>query len=75
MFFRTKKSGPREYLQTVENRREDGKVKQRVIATLSRLDELQETRRLDALLRSGARFVAAVSARKPGESPAGPADS
>ena len=34
MFFRQKKSGNRVYLQIVENRWEQGKSKQRVIATL-----------------------------------------
>jgi hypothetical protein len=41
MFFRTKKSGPRTYLQIVENHRSGGKIQQRVIATLGRLEELQ----------------------------------
>ena len=50
MFFRTKKSGPRIYLQIAENRREAGKVKQRVVATLGRLDQLQESGQLDSLL-------------------------
>ena len=50
MFFRTKKSGTRSYLQVVENRWEDGRPKQRVIATLGRLDQLQQTGQLDALL-------------------------
>jgi hypothetical protein len=43
MFFRTKTSGTRSYLQIVENRWEDGRPKQRVIATLGRLDQLQQT--------------------------------
>ncbi len=30
-----------EYVQLVEGRREDGKVRQRVVATLGRLDELK----------------------------------
>jgi hypothetical protein len=60
MFFRIKKSGPRTYLQIVESRREDGKIRRRVIATLGRLDRLQESAHLDALLRSGARFAEAV---------------
>jgi hypothetical protein len=34
MFFRLKPSGPRTYLQIVENRREDGAHRQHVIATL-----------------------------------------
>jgi hypothetical protein len=50
MFFRTKTSGPRSYLQIVENRWEDGRPRQRVIATLGRLDQLQQTGQLDALL-------------------------
>ncbi len=39
MFFRVKPSGPRRYLQIVENRRVEGAVRQTVIATLGRLDE------------------------------------
>jgi transposase len=73
MFFRVKKSQDREYLQIVENRREDGRVKQRVIATLGRLEQLQDSGRLDALLQSGARFaeeVLLVSAHAKGELPA-----
>jgi transposase len=60
MFFRTKTSGTRSYLQIVENRWVDGRPKQRVIATLGRLDQLQETGQLDALLVSGARLAQSV---------------
>jgi len=60
MFFRTKTSGPRSYLQVVENRWEDGRSRQRVIATLGRLDHLQESGQLDALLASGARLSRSV---------------
>jgi len=60
MFFRSKKSGPRTYLQIVENRWEEGRARQRVIATLGRLDQLQASGELDGLLRSGARFADAV---------------
>jgi hypothetical protein len=60
MFFRTKKSGTRSYLQIVENRWEDGRSRQRVVATLGRLDQLQQTGQLDALLVSGARFAQSV---------------
>src|SRR6266436_7447497 len=60
MFFRTKTSGTRSYLQIVENRWEDGRPKQRVIATLGRLDQLQQTGQLDALLASGARLAQSV---------------
>src|ERR1700733_8591226 len=57
MFFRTKKSGTRSYLQVVENRWENGRPRQRVVATLGRLDQLQESGQLDALLASGARLA------------------
>jgi transposase len=60
MFFRTKKSGTRSYLQIVENRWEDGRPRQRVITTLGRLDQLQQTGQLDALLASGARLAQSV---------------
>ncbi|MBV8311189.1 MAG: hypothetical protein JO344_12470 [Planctomycetaceae bacterium] len=53
MFFRTKTSGTRSYLQIVENRWEDGRPRQRVIATLRRLDQLQQTGQFDSLLVSG----------------------
>lgn len=36
-----------EYVQLVEGRREDGKVRQRVVATLGRLDELKASGQLD----------------------------
>ena len=57
MFVRSKKSGAYEYLQIVHSERIEGRVKQRVIATLGRLDVLQKTGRLDALLASCARFA------------------
>ena len=57
MFFRTKKSGPRTYLQIVENHWRDGRPQQAVIATVGRLDELQTNAQVDALLTSGARFA------------------
>jgi hypothetical protein len=56
MFFRTKSAGKRRYLQIVENARENGRVKQRVLANVGRMDELAENGRLEALLSSGARF-------------------
>lgn len=56
MFIRAKKSGDRTYLQIVENERDGQKVVQKVIATLGRLDILQESGQLDSLLRSGLRF-------------------
>jgi len=57
MFVRSKKSGAYEYLQIVYNERLNGRVKQRVIATLGRLDVLQKTGQLDALLASCSRFA------------------
>ena len=56
MFFRIKPSGPRRYLQIVENERDGAKTRQSVIATLGRVEELDATGKLDVLLRSGARF-------------------
>src|SRR4051794_30595415 len=60
MFFRTKTSGSRSYLQIVENRWEGGRSRQRVIATLGRRDHLQQSGQLDALLISGARLAQSV---------------
>jgi len=60
MFFRQKKSGSRVYLQIVENRWEKGRTRQQVIATLGRLDQLQQSGQLQGLLRSGARFCESV---------------
>jgi hypothetical protein len=57
MFFRTKTSGPRSYLQIVENHWRDGRPHQTVLATLGRLDQLQANGQVDALLTSGARFA------------------
>ena len=57
MYFRKKQSQGRIYLQIVESHRTGDQVRQRVIATLGRLDELEASGQLDRLLRSGARFV------------------
>ena len=56
MFFRLKPSGPRTYLQIVENRREDGAHRRHVIATPGRADELAASGALASLLASGARL-------------------
>lgn len=56
MFARVKKSGRYEYLQIVENNRSAGKVQQRVIATVGRLDQLQSKGGVETLIRSLARF-------------------
>jgi len=56
MFIRVKPSGPRKYLQIVESNWQKGKVRQKVIATLGRLEELIDNGKLDGLLRSGMKF-------------------
>src|SRR4030088_2126832 len=58
MYFRKKTSGGRAYLQIVESRREGAQVRQQVIATLGRVEDLRESGQLERLLRSGARFAA-----------------
>src|SRR5271165_3774874 len=57
MYFRKKTSDGRAYLQIVESRREGAAVRQQVIATLGRIEDLRESGRLERLLRSGARFA------------------
>jgi transposase len=56
MFARIKKTGKYQYLQIVENRKEKGKVKQRVISTIGRMDQLQDKGRVETLIRSLSRF-------------------
>ena len=56
MFARVKKSGKYQYLQIVENNKVKGKVKQRVIATVGRMDRLQSKGRVETLIRSLSRF-------------------
>jgi len=56
MFFRLKPSGERRYLQIVENTRDGAATRQRVLATLGRIEDLEASGKLDALPRSGARF-------------------
>jgi hypothetical protein len=60
MFVRVKPAGNHRYLQIVENRWEAGRSRQRVIATLGRLDRLQAAGQVDGLLRSLARFAEQV---------------
>lgn len=60
MFFRQKRVKGYTYLQIVENRWEKGKTRQRVLGTLGRLDQLQESGQLDVLLESGARFAQSI---------------
>jgi hypothetical protein len=60
MFVRVKKSGskkaPHEYLQIVESYRDGKSVRQRVITTLGRLDQLKASGQIDGLVKSLARF-------------------
>jgi transposase len=73
MFFRQKRSGSRVYLQVVENQWVNGRTQQRVIATLGRLDELQQSGQLEGLLQSGAKFAEAalvLTAHRAGHAPA-----
>jgi hypothetical protein len=56
MFARVKKSGKYQYLQIVENRKVSSKVKQRVVATVGRLDQLQAKGRVETLIRSLSRY-------------------
>lgn len=70
MFARIKKSGINEYLQLVENRWEEGKVRQHVIATLGRLDELRKNGKLEQAVDSLGQFcekamVLAIKKKQP----------
>jgi hypothetical protein len=56
MFARIKKSGKYEYLQIVENRRDGGKPRQHVIATVGRMDRLKVKGDVETLIRSLSRF-------------------
>jgi transposase len=56
MFARVKKTGPYEYLQIVENRREGKKTIQRIVATLGRVDQMQAKGEVESLIRSLSRF-------------------
>jgi transposase len=56
LFIRTQSNGERTYLLLVENERVDGRIKQKVIARLGRLDVLRANGDLDRLLGSLGRF-------------------
>jgi len=56
MFVRVKPSGAYTYLQIVHNYWDQGKVRQKVIASLGRLDRLVESGSIDGLARSLMRF-------------------
>src|SRR5271157_5853800 len=70
MYFRVKRTGSYAYLQIVESFREQGQVRQRVLSTVGRLDVLQASGQLDALMRSGLRFcekLAVIDAQAAGQ--------
>jgi transposase len=56
LFVRTQTNGSRTYLLVVDNVRVDGKVRQRVLHRLGRLDELLASGQLDSLIQSLGRF-------------------
>lgn len=56
MFIRAQTNAKRTYLLLVENQRVDGRIQQRVLARLGRLDELRASGELDRLLASLGRF-------------------
>ena len=70
MYFRVKRTGPYPYLQLVESFRDGAQVRQRVLATVGRLDALQAGGQLESLLRSGLRFcekLAVIDAHAAGQ--------
>lgn len=56
MYIRTKTNGSRTYLQVVESYWNGGKPRQRVIATLGRLDKLSQAGAIDGMMKSLSRF-------------------
>ena len=56
MFFRVKPAKHYRYLQIAQSVRENGKVRQQVLATLGRLDVLEASGQLERLLRSGIKY-------------------
>lgn len=71
MFLRTQTTAGRTYLLLVESERVDGRIKQRVLLRLGRLDQLQASGQLDSLLVSLGRFsdkLAVLDAHSRGDS-------
>ena len=56
MFLRVQRNGSRTYLLIVENKRVNGRIRQRVLHRLGRLDQLQQSGALDGLIGSMSRF-------------------
>ena len=55
--FTNKDGSIRTYLQLVENARENGKIRQRVVCNLGRLEELQKSGQLERLTEAFARYT------------------
>jgi len=71
MFVRIKKRGDKQYLMIVESRRDGARIEQITVASLGRLDRLQQSGQLDALLTSLGRFsekLSVLGAHERGES-------
>lgn len=73
MFFRVTRAGPYAYVQIARSFRQGKCVKQQTLLSLGRLDILQATGQLDALLRSGLRLcknLAVIDAHAAGQTDA-----
>lgn len=57
MFVRIKTTGKNQYLQIVENHREGTKVKQHILGTLGRVDQIVGTREIDGLIAKLSRYT------------------
>src|SRR5580692_2487329 len=71
LFVRTQTNGSRTYLLIMDNQWVNGKVKQRVLLRLGRLDELLGSGQLDSLIQSLGRFsekLAVLGAHARGDS-------
>ena len=70
MFFRVTRAGQYQYLQIARSHRAGKTVRQQTLLSLGRLDVLQASGQLDALLRSGLRLcerLAVIDAQAAGE--------
>ncbi len=73
MFFRVTRAGRHQYVQIARSYRDGGVTKQQTLLSLGRLDVLQSSGQLDALLRSGVRLserLAVIDAQAAGETQA-----
>jgi hypothetical protein len=57
MFFRIKPAGGYRYVQIVQSVREGKKVRQQVLATLGRFDQMQQSGEYDRALRNAYTFM------------------